>query len=58
MSASIFHIEQRNSIWRVSLDGRFFGDFRSQTQARASVDEAAVALRASGRVVQVLPAPN
>lgn len=55
---SIFHIGERGGIWRVQLDGRFFGDYRSQRQARESVEEAAALLRVSGSSVQVLSMPE
>jgi len=41
-------------IWRVTLDGAFYGDYRSARHASDSVEAAALALRKSGRVVNVI----
>jgi hypothetical protein len=56
MSASpaTFQIMFSRSIWRVTLDGAFYGDYRSRDQAREGVDAAALALRARGRVVNIV----
>lgn len=51
---SIFQITLRHAIWRVTMDGRFFGDYRSRSQALAGVAEARVALDATGRTVSVI----
>lgn len=51
---STFEILRRHNIWRVTLDGRFFGDYRSSRQADEAVHAAAVALRAHGRTVHVV----
>jgi hypothetical protein len=51
---STFHIIVRHSIWRVTLDGAFYGDYRSLGDATDSADLAAAALRAKGRVVSIV----
>lgn len=44
----------RRGIWRVTLDGAFYGDYRSARHASESAEAAALALRKSGRVVNVI----
>jgi hypothetical protein len=44
----------RRGIWRVTLDGAFYGDYRSARHASDSVEAAALALRKAGRVVNVI----
>jgi len=51
---STFHVSVRHSIWRVTLDGAFYGDYRSLGQATEGADVAAAALRAQGRLVKVI----
>jgi hypothetical protein len=51
---AILLVHARRGIWRVTLDGSFYGDYRSRRHAIESVDAAAVALRNSGRVVQIM----
>ena len=41
-------------IWRVTLDGAFYGDYRSARHASESVEAAALSLRKSGRVVNII----
>ena len=55
---STFHISVRHSIWRVTLDGAFYGDYRSLGQATDGADAAAAALRAQGRVVKIVTPVN
>lgn len=43
-------------IWRITLDGAFYGDYRSERHAKESADAAAVALRGQGRKVHVVVA--
>ena len=38
---STFQIALRHGIWRVTLDGAFFGDYRSKTHAIEGLDDAA-----------------
>jgi hypothetical protein len=46
-----------HGVWRATLDGQFFGDYRSSRQASEGVEEAALALRADGRTVRVVCSP-
>lgn len=50
---AIIDVTLRKRIWRVTLDGAFYGDYRSERHATESVEAAAAALRKSGRVVQI-----
>jgi len=52
--ASTLHISVRHSIWRVTLDGVFYGDYRSLGQATDGAGAAAATLRAQGRVVTIV----
>jgi hypothetical protein len=52
--ASTLHISVRHSIWRVTLDGVFYGDYRSFGQASDGADAAATTLRGQGRVVTIV----
>lgn len=56
MICSIFRITLRHGIWRVTLDGRFFGDYRSKADAIESVEEARSALAAGGRMTSIIVA--
>ena len=51
---STLQIALRHGIWRVTLDGAFFGDYRSKTHAIEGLDDARRALTAAGRVVNVV----
>ncbi len=53
---STFAISQRHGIWRVTLDGVFFGDCRSRELAREMAETAATALRSDRRLVNVVEA--
>lgn len=55
--ASTFHITLSRRIWRVTLDGAFYGDYRSRRHAVESTDAAAATLRGQGRVVTIVEAP-
>jgi hypothetical protein len=50
----VFHIEQRAGIWRVLLDGRFFGDYREKLWAIDGAEEKGRALLLTGDSVQIL----
>lgn len=50
---SILRITFSRGIWRVTLDGAFYGDYRSRRHAGDSADAAAAALRSQGRVVTI-----
>lgn len=48
----MFEIALRHHIWHVTLDRRFFADFRSQQQAHECVARAVSALCPSGGAVR------
>ena len=48
-----FRIVGRHSIWRVTLDDTFYGDYRSLSLAIEAADAGAVPLRAKGRKVTI-----
>ena len=50
---SLFQLTRRHQIWRVTLDGVFFGDYRSKQQAMDGVADARRALDAAGRTVEI-----
>lgn len=52
--ASTFNITLSRRIWHVTLDGAFYGDYRSRRHAVESVDAAAAKMRGLGRVVKVV----
>ncbi len=52
--ASTFTITLSRGIWRITLDGAFYGDYRTRRHAVESVDAAAATLRGQGRVVHVV----
>lgn len=51
---STFHITFRRGIWHVTLDGAFYGDYRSRNHATESADAAAATLRSQGRAVTIV----
>jgi hypothetical protein len=56
---STLEISLSRRIWRVTLDGAFYGDYRTRRHASDSADAAAIALRLQGRTVNILaPAEN
>jgi hypothetical protein len=56
--SSLFELTLRHRIWRVTLDGSFFGDYRSKDEAMDGVADARRALDAAGRSVKVVVAAN
>lgn len=48
-----FRIIVRHSIWRVTLDDTFYGDYRSLGLATDAADARAASLRAKGRKVTI-----
>jgi hypothetical protein len=54
--ASTLLITLNRRIWRITLDGVFYGDYRSQRHATESADAAATALRGKGRTVNIVAA--
>jgi len=53
---AIIDVTLRRRVWRVTLDGVFYGDYRSERHAADSVQAAAAALRKSGRLVHITTA--
>jgi hypothetical protein len=51
---STLRIIVRHSIWRVTLDGAFYADYRSLDDATDGAEVAAVGLRADGRTVTIV----
>ena len=49
---STFVVALRHRIWRVTFDGAFFGDYRSERDADAGIAEAQHKLAAVARVVR------
>jgi hypothetical protein len=52
-AASIFALTLRHSIWRVTFDGVFFGDYRSERQALEGIAEAQRKLATTAKVIRV-----
>lgn len=48
---STFTLTHRHGIWRVTFDGAFFGDYRSEQHARESIAETQSKLASKGRIV-------
>lgn len=48
---STFLLTQRHGIWRVTFDGAFFGDYRSENQARESIAQTQQKLASASRIV-------
>jgi hypothetical protein len=57
-ASAVIQIALFRRIWRVTLDGIFYGDYRSRRQAAEGADVAALALRTDGRNVQIVNAPD
>ena len=51
---SVFAIKLHHGIWRMTLDGRFFGDYRSKDQALEGVAAARLVLGAVGSSARVV----
>jgi hypothetical protein len=47
-------ITLKRRIWRITLDGVFYGDYRTARHATESAEAAAAALRHQGRRVNVV----
>jgi hypothetical protein len=52
--ATTLQITLKRRIWRITLDGVFYGDYRTQSHADASATAAAAALRKQGRTVNIV----
>jgi hypothetical protein len=48
---STFALTLRHGIWRVTFDGAFFGDYRSEQHARESIAETQGKLASKSRIV-------
>jgi hypothetical protein len=53
-AVSTLEIRLSRRIWRVTLDGAFYGDYRTRRHADESAEAAAAALRKQGRAVEVV----
>ncbi len=53
-SSSVFEIKLSRRIWRVTLDGAFYGDYRTRRHADESAEAAAAALHKQGRTVKIV----
>lgn len=51
-AASTFSLRLHHGIWHVRLNGRFFGDYRSEQTARASIAEVQRNLTEPSKVVR------
>ncbi len=51
---SVFVVSFIRMIWRVTLDGVFFGDYRSKQNALKGVEDAREALETKGRGSKVV----
>jgi len=51
---SIFVINFHHGVWRMTRDGRFFGDYRSKALALDGVAEARLVLGEVGRLARVV----
>jgi hypothetical protein len=54
--SSVIQITLRRRIWRLTLDGAFYGDYRSERHAVESAEAAAVTMRRAGRSVKIIMA--
>ena len=50
----VFGLSLRRAIWRVTMDGIFFGDYRNKQQALDGIADARLGLEASGRVIKIV----
>jgi hypothetical protein len=48
---STFVLAHRHGIWRVTFDGTFFGDYRSEQHARESIAETQRKLASKSRIL-------
>jgi hypothetical protein len=51
---STFELKVHHGIWRVTLDGLFFGDYRSKANAVEGIGESQRALAGAGRFVKII----
>ena len=50
-AAQSFVLAHRHGIWRVTFDGAFFGDYRSEQHARDSIAETQRKLASKSRII-------
>jgi hypothetical protein len=55
---STLQITLRHGIWRIWLDGEFFGDYRSRRQAVEAAEAAQRAMAGHGRVSDIVVTPD
>lgn len=55
---SILQINLRHGIWRIWLDGKFFGDYRSRSQAVEAAEATQRAMATSGRIADIVVKPE
>lgn len=53
-AASTLLITLKRRVWRITLDGAFYGDYRSARHAVESANAAAIALRNDGHTVNIV----
>lgn len=51
---SVFNITLHHDIWQVTLDGMFFGSYRSKSNAIESISERQRILEAAGHRVKIV----
>lgn len=56
--AVVLLITLRHRIWRVTKDGVFYADYRSEASAKDGAEAAAVVLRRAGHAVKILVVPS
>lgn len=52
--SSTLQLTLKRRIWRITLDGAFYGDYRTRSHAEDSAGAAALALRQQGCVVTIV----
>jgi hypothetical protein len=57
-TAPVIQINLRHGIWRIWLDGKFFGDYRSKSQALEAAEAAQRAMATIGRMGDVVVKPE
>ena len=51
---STFHVRLYHDIWQVTIDGVFFGSYRSKSNAIESIGDRQRTLEAAGRRVKII----
>lgn len=55
---SILQIKLRHGIWRIWHDGKFFGDYRSKSQAVEAAEAAQCAMATLGKIADIVVEPE